>query len=305
MPYFVVAGRNVRREISSMPGVFQLSVDRLIKEARKARDLGIPAILLFGIPSEKDPSGSGAYAHNGIVQEAVRKVKQKVKGLLVLTDVCLCEYTSHGHCGIVKSVSTSKKHKQGLADFIDLPRTLEYLAATALSHAVAGADIVAPSAMMEGQVGTIRRSLDENGYEGVPIMGYSAKFASAFYGPFREAAQSAPQFGDRRSYQLDPLDQKNALLRVARDIHEGADIVMVKPALAYLDIVRQVKDRFSMPLAAYNVSAEYTMVKTAAKAGCIDEKKIVFEIMNSIKRAGADVIITYHACDIARWLREK
>ncbi len=298
MPYFVVSGKKIRRPVPSMPGVCQLSIDQLIKDIQSARDLGIRGVILFGIPPEKDLLGSGAYADDGIVQEAVKAVKAKIKDMLVVTDVCLCEYTSHGHCCVLKE-------KRSSDDFIDLPRTLKCLAATALSHARAGADMVAPSAMMKGQVAAIRTALDEGGFLSTPIMGYSAKYASAFYGPFRDAAGSAPQFGDRRSYQLDPCDAKRALREVADDLQEGADIVMVKPALAYLDIIRQVKDRFHAPLAAYNVSAEYAMVKAAAKLGWVDEKRIVLEILTGIKRAGAEIIISYHACDVARWMKGK
>ncbi|MFH1338562.1 MAG: porphobilinogen synthase [Candidatus Omnitrophota bacterium] len=302
MPVFVRPGRNVRKSISSMPGNFQLSVDNLIKEARQIKDLGIPAILLFGIPKKKDELASEAYAKSGIVQQAVSRIKKNVPGLAVITDVCVCEYTSHGHCGIIRKVSGLKSRAGGYE--IDNDATLELLAKTALSHARAGADMVAPSAMMDGQVKAIREALDNNRYENLPIMAYSAKYASSFYGPFREAAESPPRFGNRRSYQMDMANTDEALREVRLDLQEGADIVMVKPALAYLDIIRRVKERFNIPLAAYNVSGEFAMVKAAASRGWLEEKKIILEILNSIKRAGADIIITYHAKEVASWLRE-
>ncbi|MBF0618533.1 MAG: porphobilinogen synthase [Candidatus Omnitrophica bacterium] len=301
MPYFVVEGKNVSRAIASMPGVYQLSVDRMVTEVARAKELGVPGVIIFGIPKAKDAEATGAYDDHGIVQRAVRAVKDKVKGILVITDVCLCEYTSHGHCGVVHCCQENGEMPK---KFIRLKDTVALLAKTAVSHVKAGADIVAPSAMMKGQVKAIRQELDKAGFGQTPIMGYSAKFASAFYGPFRDAAESAPRFGDRRSYQLDPKVSTKALSEVAADIAEGADIVMVKPALAYLDIIRQVKDRFDMPLAAYNVSAEYSMVKAAAAKGWIDEKKIVLEKLNAIRRAGASIIISYHACDVMRWKRE-
>ncbi len=304
MPYFVVEGRGIRNTVTSMPGVFQLSIDNLVKEVAVAQQLGVAAVILFGIPSAKDLLGTGAYAPEGIVQQAVRAIKKAVKGLLVITDVCLCEYTSHGHCGIVKPTYKNGGATGSLSDFIDVKQTLLSLVATALSQVRAGADMVAPSAMMHGQVAAIRAALDQDGFQHIPIMGYSVKYASAFYGPFRDAALSAPQFGDRSAYQLNPADAGVALKEVAADICEGADIVMVKPALAYLDIIRQVKDKVSVPLAAYNVSGEYAMVKAAAHNGWMDEKKTVLEIFTAIRRAGAGIIISYHACDAARWLKE-
>lgn len=292
-PLFVVHGSGVREEIPSMPGCFHLSIDELCKEAAAVKALGIPAILLFGLPRIKDEIGSEAHTHSGIVQQAVKALKATVSDLLVITDVCLCEYTSHGHCGIVRD-------GQVLND-----PTLELLAETAVSHAQAGADMVAPSDMMDARVGAIREALDENGFQNIAIMSYAAKYASAFYGPFREAADCAPQFGDRRTYQMDPANAREALKEIALDIEEGADIVMVKPALAYLDIVRLVKDATDIPVAAFNVSGEYAMLKAAARNGWIDEQKAVMEILTSIKRAGADIILTYHAKDTARWLKSE
>lgn len=289
-PLFVAPGRGVRREIGSLPGQFQLSVDELLREVEAAADLGVGAIMLFGIPEDKDERGSGAFAGDGIVQRAVRAVKQAFPQLLVVTDVCLCEYTSHGHCGVVRGGE------------VDNDATLPVLAQTALSHALAGADIVAPSDMMDGRVGAIRAKLDQEGLSHVPIMAYSAKFASSFYGPFREAAQSAPQFGDRRGYQMDPANGREAVREVEMDIAEGADIVMVKPALAYLDLIRRVRDAFSLPVAAYNVSGEYAMVKAAGRLGWLDEAKAAWEILTGIRRAGADVILTYWAKDACRWI---
>lgn len=290
MPLFVRAGKNVKKPISSMPGNFQLSVDNLIKEARQIKDLGIPAVLLFGIPKKKDNLATEAYAKSGIVQQAITKIKQSVPGLVIITDVCLCEYASHGHCGVIKNRE------------LENDASLELLAKTALSHAKAGCDMVAPSAMLDGQVAAIRSILDDNNFSDMPIMAYSAKFASSFYGPFRQAAESVPQFGDRKSYQMDTANSDEALREVQLDLQEGADIVMVKPALAYLDIIRRVKERFNIPLAAYNVSGEFSMVKAAAQMGWLDEKRIILEILNSIRRAGADLIITYHAKDVASWL---
>ena len=275
-----------------MPGVFQLSVENLVKECEEVVKLGIKAVIVFGIPETKDEVASGAYDQNGIVQQAVRAIKKEFPNLYVITDVCLCEYTSHGHCGIVQG-----------EEILNDP-TLHYLAETALSHAAAGADMVAPSDMMDGRVGAIRDKLDTHGFKDIPIMAYSAKFASAFYGPFRDVAESAPQFGDRRSYQMDPANGDEAIRETWLDIEEGADIVMVKPALPYLDIVRRVKDEFNIPVAAYNVSGEYSMVKAAALNGWIDEKRVVLEAFTGIKRAGADMILTYHAKDAARWLAE-
>ena len=295
MPLFVRGGKGVRRPISSMPGNFQFSVDELVKEARVIRKLGVPAILLFGLPDKKDAKASGAYAKHGIVQTAVRAVKNAMPELIVITDVCNCEYTSHGHCGIVR------KRRDGALD-VDNDATLELLAKSAVSHAEAGADIVAPSDMMDGRVAAIRRALDKAGFEQTPIMSYAAKFASGFYGPFREAADSPPQFGDRRTYQMDYANGDEALREVALDIAEGADIVMVKPALACLDLVRRVKDRFGYPTAVYNVSGEFSMVKAAAEKGWLDERAVVMETMTAFRRAGADIVITYWAKDVARWL---
>jgi porphobilinogen synthase len=295
-PMFVVPGEKRRQEVPSMPGVFRLSVDELVKEAEEAAKLGIPAVLLFGIPEHKDEFGSEAYAEDGIIQRAVRALKRAVPELVVITDVCLCEYTSHGHCGIVREVPGGFE--------VDNDATLEILARTAVSHAAAGADIVAPSDMMDGRVKAIREALDENGFAHVPIMSYAAKMASAFYGPFREAAESAPQFGDRRGYQMDFANKREALREIALDLEEGADIVMVKPALAYLDIIAAARERFDVPIAAYNVSGEYAMVKAAAKMGWLDEDRIVWEILTAIKRAGADLIITYFAKDVAKKLHQ-
>ncbi|MHB1042748.1 MAG: porphobilinogen synthase [Eubacteriales bacterium] len=291
-PLFVVHGQGVAREVEAMPGVYNYSIDMLLPVIGEVAALNIPAVLLFGIPACKDECGSDAYAEDGVVQEAARVIKREHPELLVITDVCLCEYTSHGHCGIIRD------------GVVQNDPTLELLARTALSHARAGADIVAPSDMMDGRVGAIRKALDGEGFTHVPIMAYSAKYASAFYGPFRDAAGSAPQFGDRRAYQMDPPNAGEALREVMLDIEEGADIVMVKPALAYLDVVRRVKDQFNYPVAAYNVSGEYSMVKAAARQGWIDERRIVMEILTGIRRAGADIIITYHAMDVARWLKE-
>lgn len=313
MPFFVRPGKAVRRPIPSMPGQHQLSVDELVKEARAARDSGIPAIILFGIPDEKDRRASGAYRRDGIVQRAVRELKSSVEGLLLITDVCLCEYMEHGHCGVVKTGPQSTVHRplknykgHGPSSMdrrlIDNDATLVLLAKTALSHAEAGADMVAPSAMMDGQVRAIRSALDEGGRTDTPIMSYSAKYASSLYAPFRDAAESPPRFGDRGSYQMDSANADEALREVALDVEEGADIVMVKPALAYLDIVRRVRERFNVPVAAYNVSGEYAMVKAAARAGWIDEKRAVLEILTGIRRAGASIIISYHARDVARYL---
>ncbi|ACV62136.1 Porphobilinogen synthase [Desulfofarcimen acetoxidans DSM 771] len=291
-PLFATYGQGIKRPVGAMPGVYNFSIDMLLEEIKEVVELGIPAVILFGVPEIKDASGSGAYAEEGIVQQAVRAIKRSYPDLLVVTDVCLCEYTDHGHCGIIQN-----------GRILNDP-TLELLARTAVSHARAGADIVAPSDMMDGRVAAIRRSLDDSGYCHIPIMAYSAKYASAYYGPFREAAGSAPQFGDRKTYQMDPANALEAIRETALDIEEGADIVMVKPALAYMDIIRRVKDEFPYPLAAYNVSGEYSMVKAAAEKGWIDEKKIVLETLTGLKRAGADIIITYHAKDAARWLKE-
>jgi len=294
MPFFVREGKGIKKPISSLPGHFQMSIDNLVKEVKAARSMGIPAVLLFGIPESKDEMGSGAYASDGIVQKACAWIKNKVPGILVITDVCLCEFTSHGHCGIVRT---------GNGDVcIDNDATLELLAKTALSHAQAGADMVAPSAMMDGQVEAIRTVLDAGDFTNVPIMAYSAKYASAFYGPFRQAAESAPKFGDRRAYQMDPVNVREAMREIKLDIKEGADIVMVKPALAYLDIISKARQVFDAPIAAYNVSGEFAMVKAAGKMGWIDEERTVREILTGIKRAGADIIITYHAMEIAKKL---
>jgi len=289
-PMFVTFGKNVRKKISSMPGCSQLSVDLLVKEAQKVQKLGIPAIILFGIPEHKDERASEAYSPKGVVQQAIKAIKDKVPDLLVITDVCMCEYMSHGHCGVISK-----------GKVLNDP-TLDLLAREALSHVKAGADIVAPSDMMDGRVAAIRDCLDENGYEETPLISYAAKYSSAFYGPFREAAESAPSFGDRRSYQMDPANRREALKEVALDIEEGADIIMVKPALSYMDIIADVKEAFDVPVAAYNVSGEYSMVKAAAKAGWIDETKVMMEILISLKRAGTDIILTYHALDAAREL---
>ncbi len=289
-PLFVVEGNKIKQEISSMPGQYRLSSDLLPKEVEDIAKLGIPAIILFGIPQKKDEVGSSAYHPKGVIQQAIRAIKKATPDLLVITDVCLCEYTSHGHCGVV------------VDGYVDNDKTLELLAKTALSHAEAGADMVAPSDMMDGRVKAIRQALDGNGFQNIPIMAYAAKYASAFYGPFREAAESAPQFGDRRSYQMDPPNWREALREVEQDIAEGADIVMVKPALPYLDVIRKVRDTFNHPLAAYSVSGEYAMVKAAAQQGWLDEKRIVLEMLTAIKRAGADIIITYYAKEAARWL---
>jgi porphobilinogen synthase len=291
MPLFIIPGTRVTRPISSMPGIAQLSIDRAVEECKAIRDLGIPGVILFGIPDHKDAVGSDAYADNGIIQRALRTLKEQVSGLLLITDVCFCEYTDHGHCGIIKGQD------------VDNDATLEILAKEALAHARAGADMVAPSDMMDGRIGAIRQALDSEGFPHLPIMAYAAKFASGFYGPFREAAESAPQFGDRRSYQMDPPNADEALREVELDIAEGADIVMVKPALPYLDIIRRVKEKFSYPLAAYNVSGEYAMLKAAALNGWLDEERVILEALTGIKRAGADIILTYFAKDAARLLK--
>ncbi len=292
-PLFVEFGEGVRREVPSMPGVFNLSLDQLPAEIDEIESLGIPAVILFGVPEAKDEAGSGAYADEGIIQQAIRTIKAHEPEMFVITDVCMCEYTSHGHCGVLDA------HGEVMNDV-----TLELLAQTAVSHAEAGADMVAPSDMMDGRVGAIRSALDAEGFQHVPIMAYSAKYASAYYGPFRDAAASAPAFGDRRAYQMDPANSDEALREVALDIEEGADIVMVKPGLAYMDIIRRVKDTFGYPTAAYNVSGEYAMVKAAARNGWIDERRVVLETITGFKRAGADLILTYHAKDVARWLAE-
>jgi porphobilinogen synthase len=296
LPLFARSGRRVRRPISAMPGVFQLSPDELVREATQAYKAGVPAVLLFGIPDRKDTRASGAYAANGIVQSAVRLLKRELPDLLVITDVCLCEYMEHGHCGLVQ------RDKAGVRILND--PTLKLLARTAASHVEAGADMVAPSDMMDGRVRAIREQLNKLGFTDTPIMSYAAKFASAFYGPFREAAESAPKFGDRRSYQMDPGNAAEALREVALDLQEGADIVMVKPALAYLDIIHRVKTQFGYPTAAYAVSGEYSMVKAAAANGWIDERAVTLESLLAMRRAGADILITYAAVDVAGWLKE-
>jgi porphobilinogen synthase len=296
LPLFVRPGRGVRKEIASMPGNFQLSVDTLVEEVGSALDLGISAFILFGIPAHKDPAGASALDEEGIVQRALRELKKTFHDrALLITDECFCEYTDHGHCGVLSEAS-------GRLD-LDNDATLPLLARQCVSHARAGADLVAPSGMLDGMVRAIRAGLDEAGLVHVPILAYSAKYASGFYGPFREAAESPPQFGDRASYQMDAANSDEALREVALDLQEGADIVMVKPALAYLDIIRRVKDRFGVPVAAYNVSGEFALVKAAAQKGWIDEKRVTLEILTSIKRAGADMILTYFARDVARWLK--
>lgn len=289
-PLFVTHGRGIKKEISSMPGNFQQSIDNIVKDCEEVRELGIPAVILFGIPEHKDEVGSEAYSPDGIIQRAVKAIKDRTPELVVITDVCLCEYTSHGHCGVVKD------------GIVQNDPTLELLSKEALSHAEAGADMVAPSDMMDGRVAAIRKTLDTHGFHHIPIMSYAAKYASGFYGPFRDAAESTPRFGDRRSYQMDPPNSREALREVALDIEEGADIVMVKPALSYLDIIYQVKQNFALPVAAYNVSGEFSMVKAAGRLGWMDADRVMMEILISIKRAGADLILTYHAKEAARLL---
>jgi porphobilinogen synthase len=291
-PLFVTFGKGVKKEISSMPGCFQESVDNVVKSAKEVYSFNIPSVILFGIPEHKDELGSGAYDEHGVVQNAIKAIKDAVPELFVITDVCMCEYTSHGHCGVVKDGEVQNDP------------TLELLSKEAVSHARAGADMVAPSDMMDGRVRAIRLALDKEGFKDIPIMSYAAKYASAFYGPFREAAESAPQFGDRRSYQMDPPNRREALKEVALDIEEGADIVMVKPALAYLDVISDVRNTFNVPVAAYNVSGEYSLVKAAGKLGWIDEQRIMMEILISIKRAGADLILTYFAKEAAKILNK-
>lgn len=290
-PLFVTHGQGVKQPIEPMPGCYHMSLDLLAEEVHEIVELGIPGVLLFGLPSEKDAVGSGAYDPEGIIQEAIRVIKKEAPSLLVIGDVCLCEYTDHGHCGVIDN------------GHVDNDQTLELLARTALAQVQAGADMVAPSSMMDGQVRAIREALDATGEENVPVMGYAAKYASSFYGPFRVAADSTPQFGDRRSYQMDPANSRMAMREIETDIAEGADIVMVKPALAYLDVIRQARDRFDYPLAAYNVSGEYSMVKAASQMGWVDEKPITLELLTAIRRAGADIIISYHAKEAARWLK--
>ena len=290
-PLFAVPGKNIRKEIDSIPGTYHLSIDQLIREAEEILRLGIPAVILFGLPEIRDEVGSSAYNENGTVQVAVREIKRAFSELIVITDVCLCQYTSHGHCGVIKD------------GYVDNDMTLELISRTALSHAESGADIVAPSDMMDGRVAAIRSSLDNNGFQNTIIMSYAAKYASAFYGPFREAAESTPEFGDRSSYQMNPANLREALREIELDIAEGADIVMIKPALPYLDVIRKARDNFNHPLAAYSVSGEYAMVKAASRNGLLDEKQAALELLTSIKRAGADIIITYHAKEAALWLK--
>ncbi len=290
-PMFACPGTKVRTEVSSMPGIYQQSADQIVEECREVAGLGIPAVILFGLPEHKDELASEAYDANGAVQRSIEAIRKAKLDLLVITDVCLCEYTSHGHCGVIQG-----------EEVLNDP-SVAILADAALSHARAGADIVAPSDMMDGRVGAIREKLDENGFENVAILSYAAKYCSAFYGPFREAAQSSPQFGDRRSYQMDPANAREALREVALDLEEGADMIMVKPAMPYLDVIQRVREKFDVPVAAYNVSGEYSMVKAAAQRGWLDEKRVVLEIITGIQRAGAGMILTYHAKDVARWLK--
>jgi porphobilinogen synthase len=292
-PIFVIEGNNIKNEISSMPGIFQFSLDRLAEEMDEVVSLGIKAVLLFGIPTEKDECGSGAYHDHGIVQEATRYIKQNYPDVLVVADTCLCEYTSHGHCGLIEK-----------EEVLNDP-SLELLTQTAISQAKAGADIIAPSNMMDGFVAAIRKGLDEAGFENIPIMSYAVKYASSFYGPFRDAADSTPQFGDRKAYQMDPANRLEALREADSDVNEGADFLIVKPGMPYLDIVRDVRNEFNLPVVVYNVSGEYSMVKAAAQNGWIDEDRVVLEMLTGMKRAGADLIITYHAKDASRWLKEQ
>lgn len=296
MPLFVRPGGGIKNEISSMPGNYQFSVDTLVEEVKEIATLGIPGVILFGIPSTKDESGTEAYADDGIIQKAIMAIKENVSDILVITDVCMCEYTNHGHCGYIKKDEKTGEYQ------IDNDETLKLLSKEALSHAEAGVDIVAPSDMMDGRVGAIRDILDDNGYDNIPIMSYAAKYASAYFGPFRDAAESPPSFGDRQTYQMDTPNSEEAIREVALDIDEGADIVMVKPALPYLDIIRLIKDQFGYPVAAYNVSGEFSMVKAAHEKGWLDEKAVALETLIGIKRAGADIILTYWAKDAARWL---
>jgi len=290
-PLFVCPGTQVRQEVSSMPGVFQQSADKIVEDCREIEALGIPGVMLFGLPEKKDPRGASSISSTGVVQRAIEAIRKANLNLLVLTDVCLCEYTDHGHCGVIENGEVAND------------ATLPILAEQALSHARAGADVVAPSDMMDGRVAAIRMKLDDHKFQNIAILSYAAKYCSGFYGPFREAADSAPQFGDRRSYQMDPANAREALKEVALDLDEGADMVMVKPALPYLDVIRQVRDRFDVPVAAYNVSGEYAMVKAAVQKGWLDERRVVVEILTGIQRAGAGIILTYHAKDLARWLK--
>jgi porphobilinogen synthase len=288
---FVCPGSNIRQEVSSMPGVFQQSADKIVEDCREVESLGIPGVILFGLPETKDPKGASSLRKDGVVQRSIEAIRKVKLNLIVITDVCLCEYTDHGHCGVIENGEIAND------------ATLEILAEQSLSHARAGADIVAPSDMMDGRVAAIRKKLDENGFQDLPILSYAAKYCSGFYGPFREAADSAPQFGDRRSYQMDPANAREALKEVALDLEEGADMIMIKPALPYLDIITRVRQEFPVPIAAYNVSGEYSMVKAAAQNGWLDEKRAALEILTGIQRAGADIILTYHAKDAARWLK--
>ena len=290
-PMFVRPGSNVRQEVSSMPGVFQQSADKIVEDCREVESLGIPGVILFGLPETKDARGASSLQKDGVVQRAIEAIRKAKLNLIVITDVCLCEYTDHGHCGVIENGEVAND------------ATLEILAEQSLSHARAGADIVAPSDMMDGRVAAIRKKLDENGFQDLPILSYAAKYCSGFYGPFREAADSAPQFGDRRSYQMDPANAREALKEVALDLEEGADMIMIKPALPYLDVITRVRQEFPVPIAAYNVSGEYSMVKAAAQNGWLDEKRAALEILTGIQRAGADIILTYHAKDAARWLK--
>ena len=292
-PLFVQPGKGVRDEIGSMPGVFRLSIDELVKEAKECLTLGVQSVILFGLPESKDAMGTGAHIKDGIIQKAVRELKKKVPEMMVVTDVCLCEYTDHGHCGVI------------INNEVDNDTTLDVLAKTALSHAQAGADMVAPSDMMDGRVGEIRAVLDENNFHNVPIMSYAVKYASSFYGPFRDAADGAPQFGDRQGYQMDPANVREAFREASLDVEEGADIIMVKPAVAYLDVISKMKDEFDHPIAAYHVSGEYAMIKAAAANGWIDETKVMAETLLSIHRAGADIILTYYAKEMAKYLKSK
>ena len=293
LPIFAVGGKNVKNPIPSMPGQFQLSIDKVVKLAKTTHDLGIPGIILFGLPDKKDPLGTGAYAKQGIVQQAVKAVKDSLPDLAVITDVCLCQYTDHGHCGIVEG------------NTVDNDASLDLIARTALSHCRAGADMVAPSDMMDGRVAEIRNLLDENNFSRIPIMSYAAKYCSAYYGPFREAADSAPQFGDRRTYQMDPANAIEAIRETTMDIEEGADIIMVKPALAYLDVINRIREEIDLPVAAYNVSGEYAMIKAAEQMGWLDGKKVMMETLTAIKRAGADMILTYFAIEAAKVIRNE
>jgi len=290
-PMFVRPGSNVRQEVSSMPGVFQQSADKIVEDCREVESLGIPGVILFGLPETKDPRGASSLRKDGVVQRAIEAIRKAKLNLIVITDVCLCEYTDHGHCGVIENGEVAND------------ATLEILSEQSLSHARAGADVVAPSDMMDGRVAAIRKKLDANDFQDLPILSYAAKYCSGFYGPFREAADSTPQFGDRRSYQMDPANAREALKEVALDLEEGADMVMIKPALPYLDIITRVRQEFPVPIAAYNVSGEYSMVKAAAQNGWLDEKRAALEILTGIQRAGADIILTYHAKDAARWLK--